>query len=229
MEIVDQPLLAQTLSFKGGSCAAMLGYLDRFSVDLDFDVLTNSDKDILRKAFHQVFNHMGLNVTLEFENALIFQIRYLSSSRKRSSIKVSATDLIIESNQYRVQYFPEIDRLINSQTIETMFANKLVSVIDRYSQHKSIAGRDIYDIHHFFMQGYRYHQAVVQERTGLGPKEYFGKLIDFIKEHVTQTIIYQDLNSLLPLQRFQQVRKILIPETLSLLARERDNMDKDMR
>ena len=39
MEVVDQPVLAQSLAFKGGTCAAMLGYLDRFSVDLDFDLV----------------------------------------------------------------------------------------------------------------------------------------------------------------------------------------------
>ena len=41
IEIIDQPTLSQNLAFKGGSCASMLGYLDRFSVDLDFDVLKN--------------------------------------------------------------------------------------------------------------------------------------------------------------------------------------------
>lgn len=43
-EIVDQPTLGQSLAFKGGTCAAMLGYLDRFSVDLDFDVVRNADE-----------------------------------------------------------------------------------------------------------------------------------------------------------------------------------------
>jgi hypothetical protein len=93
-------------------------------------------------------------------------------------------------------------------------------VTDRYAQHKTIAGRDIYDIHHFFIQGYAYHGAIIQERTGLEPKAYFGKLIDFIKTHVTQTIIDEDLNSLLPYRKFQQIRKILIPETLSILTGE---------
>ena len=128
----------------------------------------------------------------------------------------------VEANQYKVQYFQEIDRLINSHTIETMFANKLVAVTDRYTQHKTLAGRDIYDIHHFFVQGYAYHDAIIRERTGLEPKEYFGKLIDFIKKHVTQKIIDEDLNSLLPYKKFQQIRKILIPETLSMLARARN-------
>lgn len=221
MEIVDQPLMAQTLAFKGGSCAAMLGYLDRFSVDLDFDVLKGADEDQLRKLFHQVFDWLGLSVTLEFDKVLFFQLQYPSSPGKRSNLKVSANNIVVEANEYKVHYFPEIDRLVNSQTIETMFANKLVAVMDRYAQHQTIAGRDIYDIHHFFIQGYPYNGAVIRERTGLEPKEYFGQLIDFIKKHITQKIINEDLNSLLPNRQFQQVRKILIPETLSILDREK--------
>ena len=221
MEIVDQPLLAQTLAFKGGTCAAMLGYLDRFSVDLDFDVLKNADEASIRGVFHQIFVQMGFGVTLEFDKVLFFQLRYPSSPGKRSTLKVSASNIRVKANQYIVQYFPEIDRLINSQTIDTMFANKLVAVTDRYTQHKTIAGRDIYDIHHFFIHGYGYNGAVIKERTGLEPKAYFGKLMDFIKKHVTQTIINEDLNSLLPNKHFQQVRKILIPETLSMLEREK--------
>ncbi len=222
MEIVDQPLLAQTLAFKGGTCAAMLGYLDRFSVDLDFDVLKNADQDALRKVFHQVFNQLDLQVSLEFDRALFFQLRYPGSPGKRSTLKVSASDIRIESNQYKVQYFPEIDRLINSQTVETMFANKLVAVCDRHERHNTIAGRDIYDIHHFLVQGYAYDGSIIRERTGLEPKAYFRKLIDFIQTQVTQTVIDQDLNSLLPYKKFQQIRKILLPETLSLLIREQE-------
>jgi hypothetical protein len=98
-----------------------------------------------------------------------------------------------------------------------MFANKLVVVTDRYYLHHSIAARDIYDIHHFFIHGYSYHAPIIRERTGLEPRDYLTKLSDFIKEHVTQTIINEDLNILLPNDQFQRIRKILIPETLSLL------------
>lgn len=224
MEIVDQPILSQYLAFKGGSCAAMLGYLDRFSVDLDFDILGNASEDELRSTFHHIFEQLGFSVSLEFEKALFFQLRYPIQAGKRNTLKVSASNLKIKSNHYKVQYFPEVDRLIKSQTIETMFANKLVSVTDRYVQHKTIAGRDIYDIHHFFILGYAYQAEVIVERTEFSPREYFDRLIGFIKKHVTQTIINQDLNSLLPSKQFQQVRNILIPETLSILVRERDKL-----
>ncbi len=225
MEIIDRPRLAHHLAFKGGSCASMLGYLDRFSVDLDFDLLKNADKEVLRKEFHHVFDQLGFNITGEFNKVLFFQLRYPNDPGKRNSMKVSGSDLKLKSNQYKVQYFPEIDRLMKSQTIETMFANKLVAITDRYKLHQTIAGRDIYDIHTFFIHGYSYHAAVIQERTGLEPKEYFGKLIGFIKEHVNQTIINEDLNTLLPNKRFQQIRKILLPETLSLLIREQKRLE----
>jgi Nucleotidyl transferase AbiEii toxin, Type IV TA system len=220
IEIIDQPLLAQCLAFKGGSCASMLGYLDRFSVDLDFDVAPTVDLNQLRVEFREIFAKLELTVLKEFDNVLFYQIRYRAEPGKRNSIKVSANNIAIASNQYKVQYFPEIDRMMNSQTIETMFANKLVAITDRYNVHKTIAGRDIYDIHYFLIHGYACHGPVIQERTGLSPHEYFRRLIDFIKEHVTQTIINEDLNTLLPHKKFQQIRKILIPETLSLLARE---------
>jgi predicted nucleotidyltransferase component of viral defense system len=220
IEIVDQPALAHALAFKGGSCAAMLGCLDRFSVDLDFDLVKDASGSRLREAFHQAFEALGLQVMGELDKLLFFQLRYPTDPNQRSTLKVSVNSVEISSNQYRVQYLPEIDRLVNCQTIESMFANKLVAVTDRYKLHESVAGRDIYDIHYFFLRGYRYRAEVIQERTGKEPPAYFEELSDFIKKHVTQTVINEDLNMLLPPKRFQQIRKVLLPETLAFLAGE---------
>jgi hypothetical protein len=225
MEIADRPVLAHHLAFKGGSCASMLGYLDRFSVDLDFDVLKNADETALRHEFQRAFDDLGLKVTGEYDSALFFQLCYPNAPGKRNTMKVSANNLLVKANQYKVQYFTEIDRLMNSQTLETMVANKLVAVTDRYNLHNTIAGRDIYDIHTFLVHGYGYLAPVIRERTGLGTRDYLGQLSDFIKEHVTQTVINEDLNTLLPPHRFQQIRKILIPETLSLLTREQKRLE----
>lgn len=149
IEIIDRPILAHNLAFKGGTCSSMLGYLDRFSVDLDFDVLKDADETALRNEFHKVFDYFDLKVTGELDKVLFFQLRYPSDPGKRNTMKVSATNLKINANQYKVQYFTEIDRLMNSQTIETI----------------------------------------------------------------------------LPNNRFQQIRKILIPETLSMLMREQKRLE----
>lgn len=222
IEIIDLPELSQGLAFKGGSCAAMLGFLDRFSVDLEFDSVEGFKPEMAQKSFHQIFALLGFKVIVEFNKVPFFQVRYITLPGKRNTIKISVNTLQIKANKYKVQYFPEIDRFINSQTKETMFANKLVALKARFEVHNTIAGRDLYDIHHFFMQGFDYEKAVIEERTGMNVDEYLTALIEFIRKYVTQTLINEDLNSLLPNQQFQRIRKVLIPETIALLTRERD-------
>jgi predicted nucleotidyltransferase component of viral defense system len=228
MEIVDQPYMSQSLAFKGGTCAAMLGYLDRFSIDLDFDVLVGTDEGKLRQGFHKAFDTLGFEVKVAFDKILFFQLKYQNEPGRRNSLTVSATTERTLANQFRVAYFPEIDRMINSQTIETMFANKLVAVMDRYARHQTIAGRDIYDVHHFLIRGFDYHVGVIHERTGLEPGDFFRQLIAFVKTHINQKTINEDLNSLLPNKQFQKIRKVLIPETLSLLERELRKTGEDL-
>lgn len=220
IEIVDQPVLSQMLAFKGGTCAAMLGYLDRFSVDLDFDTLEKADEAKLREGFSTAFESVGLEVKLAFYDSLFFQLKYKTKSGSRNTLKVSASTERILTNKYQVAYFPEIDRMIKCQTIETMFANKLVAVKDRYNRYQAIAGRDIYDIHHFFLMGFDYDFAIINERTGYEPVTFFEQLISFFNTHVNQKLINEDLNTLLPNAQFQSIRKVLIPETLSLLEKE---------
>ena len=220
IEIIDRPALAHHLAFKGGTCASMSGYLDRFSVDLDFDILAHADETVLRQEFRQIINNLGLTISGELDNALFFQLRYPNAPGGRNTIKLSANSFPAKTNQYKVSYFTEIDRVMNCQTLETMVANKLVAVTDRYKLHHTIAGRDIYDVHYFLVHGYGYNAPVITERTGLAPKDYLEKLVDFIKNKVTQTIINEDLNTLLPANQYQQIRKILIPETISLLTQE---------
>lgn len=218
IEIIDRPGLSANLYFKGGTCAAMLGYLDRFSVDLDFDINPGANETILRQEVREVINDLDLVLHKEFDKVLMFQVKYPSDSGKRNLIKMSVNTKIIKANQYKSQYLSDIDRLMACQTIETMFANKLVAILDRYNLHHTIAGRDIYDIHHFFVKGYTYSDQVIVERTGLSSREYLNKLRDFIKGNVSQQVINEDLNALLPLNKFQQIRKVLIPETLSFLS-----------
>lgn len=135
-------------------------------------------------------------------------------------MKLSAIDLSLDSNLYEAVYLSEIDRFANCQTIETMFANKLVAVIDRFEKHKTIAGRDIYDIHHFFERGFKYRPEVIAERRDISALKYLRQLREFIGSQVNLKIIDQDLNYLLPPAKFQLARKTLKPETLTYLEDE---------
>lgn len=219
-EIVDNPVLSNSLYFKGGTCASMMGILDRFSVDLDFDLKQGADETELRLEFHKIFNKLGFNLYQESQKALEFFLKYPSSPNLRNTLKIDALNFMVKSNQYAPVFLPEINRTVNCQSPNCIFANKLVAVKDRYDRNKSIAGRDIYDIHYFFLKNLEYSQPVIIERTEMPVKEYLSYLRNFVNEKITQTLIDQDLNTLLPLETYSKIRKTLKEETLMFLDNE---------
>jgi len=218
--LLDNPIISQAVVFKGGTCAAMLDFLYRFSVDLDFDLKQGADKKKLRAEFHQLFRKLDLEIKDQSQNALQFFLSYPSVPGQRSTIKLDIIDLTVKSGLNKPFFLPEIQRYAVCQTIETMFGHKLITITDRYRLNKSVAGRDLYDVHHFFLKGFSYRSEVIEERAGVKTKEYFIELINFVEKKVTQTIIDQDLNPLLPSVRFQQIRKVLKSELLVFLTDE---------
>jgi len=219
-EIVDNPILSTSLYFKGGTCASMMGILDRFSVDLDFDLKIGTNEKELRNEFYKIFEKLGFNLQQESQKALEFFLKYQNSPNQRNTLKIDALNFIVKSNVYVPMFLPEINRTVNCQNQESIFANKLVAIKDRYDRKKSIAGRDIYDIHYFFLKNLKYNEQVIIERTGLQVKEYFIYLRNFINEKINQTLIDQDLNTLLPVETFSKIRKSLKEETLMFLDNE---------
>ncbi len=219
--LCDDLEIASVLCFKGGICASMLGWLDRFSVDLDFDFVGGKDEmPAIRKRMEKVFRDLGLIIKDKIQQVPQYFLKYGNQEGERNSLKIDVTFPPPKANQYQAQRIASIDRIINCQTIETMFANKLVAMMERYQKTQAIAGRDLYDIHYFFLTGQRYNEKVIQERTGKTPSLFLQELSDFIEEKVTDKIITEDLNSLLPYAKFKVMRKVLKQETLMFLNDE---------
>lgn len=220
MGLLDEKPLRNSLYFKGGTAAAMLGWLDRFSIDLDFDLKPGINKRKTREALNKVFKKLQLDLREEATKELFFVLKYEAPKGMRNTLKVGIIDEAIKANVYRPSYLPEITRYALCQTKETMFANKLVAVTDRYKKYKTMAGRDIYDIHHFFIQGFSYNEKVIKERTKKNPKQYLELLADFIEKKVTEKHLREDLNFLLPQDRLDAIIKSLKIETLSFIKDE---------
>lgn len=228
--IYDDRMLAASLYFKGGTCAAMRGFLDRYSVDLDFDyVAPQNEMNNVRKRMEEIFIKIGLEIKEKSQNTPQYFLRYPAAPNERNTLKIDVTFPSPKSNIYEVAALSEINRVITCQTIETMFANKLVALIDRWEKNKSIAGRDIYDIHHFFIQGFGYDSDVISERTKKTLADFFQELIGFVESKITQTIIEQDINALLPYEQFKKIRNILKQETLMFLKDELKRIKDDIK
>lgn len=219
--IADDRTLRAMLRFKGGTCAAMRNLLNRFSVDLDFDLLSKEEVPIAREHLESVFSKLHLAIKDQSKTVPQYFLRYDASKGRRNTIALDITVPPPVSNKYETVRFADIDRFLQCQTVATMVANKLVTPLDRFEKHGTIAGRDIYDIHHFLFQGLPWEAAVIEERSGMSVQKFLRSLQKFIDKHVTQTVIDQDLNILLPPAQFRQIRRILKQETLTLLRQQK--------
>lgn len=215
--IADDSLLNSQLRFKGGTCAAMRGLLDRFSVDLDFDLLETKIMPDIRKHLEAIFEDLGLEIKDFSKKVPQYFLKYPNPNGQRNTLLIDITCPPPKNNDYEAVRLIQIDRIIYCQTVPTMFANKLVTVMERYKKFGSIAGRDIFDVHAFALKGYGFKPEIIEERTGKTAEEYLKELASFIDKHVTQTIIDQDINTLLPAENFRQIRKTLKQETLAFL------------
>ncbi len=220
--ICEHPTLSQNLGFKGGTCAAMRGFLQRFSVDLDFDLLTDKSaiKSIM-EAMESIFSDLGLTIKDKSTKVPQYFVKYPSGHpQKRNTIKIDILFPPPKANKYEIVRLPEIDRMVKCQTLGTMVSNKLIALIERHERTGKIAGRDLFDVHHFLLNGYGYSKDVISELRKVSLEFFFSQLIDFVDKNINSTVIDQDLNHLLPDKEFQSIRKILKSETLVLLKDE---------
>jgi len=219
----DSPLLSSSLYFKGGTCAAMRGLLDRFSVDLDFDYVAEDDRlSDVRLEMERIFDELGMEIKDRSKMVPQYFLRYKNNrENERNSLKIDVTLPPPRSNRYEPVRLVDIDRILYCQTADTMFSNKMVALVERHEKNGSIAGRDLYDLHHFFITGQDYNRDVILERRNIERVgDYLRLLLEFITNHFTERIISQDLNMLLPYKKFRSIRKTLINETIFLLRDE---------
>lgn len=216
--IADDTIVSSLLRFKGGTCAAMRGIINRFSVDLDFDLIDEKKSLELSKHLEVIFKKLGLEIKDKSQLAPQYFLRYPKTDENpRNIIKIDVSFPTAKNDTYEPVRFAEIDRIIHCHTISTMFAHKLIALIGRWERTGTLAARDLFDIHTFFIKGYEYDKKIIREIRGVDASVFLAELYDFIDKHVSQKLIDEDLNVLLIPQEFQRVRKILKQETLMFL------------
>lgn len=205
-EILKDPLLSQNLMFKGGTYASLRGVLDRFSVDLDFDLPDKEKKPEIKKRCYEIFQKLNLEIKDESKNYLQFFLKYDAPEGERNTLKLEINDDVSKYNKYEKVLLEQVNMYCNGHTLDTMFANKLVACKARYDKNGKIAGRDFYDIYQFFLQGIGINKGVIEDRTSMKYTEYLKSLVEFANKHLTKSLINQDLN---PLMRQEIVDKLL--------------------
>jgi len=215
--ILQDTVLAKSLIFKGGTCAALRGWLDRFSVDLDFDLIGVDKQADFRDRLHRHFKVLNLEIKDESKRHLQFFLKYDAPSFNRNTLKLEINDDVSPFGQSEIATLDELNVVALTQTQSTMVASKMVAALGRFKQHQAIAGRDFYDLHYFLSHGYEVNQKIIEERTGSSFAAYCTELTEFITTQVTDSILYEDLNPLIERIRLKKSVRNLKTELLWLL------------
>lgn len=142
--------IAKYLAFKWWTAVYLFHGLDRFSTDLDFDLLS-SDIDIDKQLEAILSKYWKLKKWQKIK---------LSYGDDDDNIKIDVSRKIWKNNTYEIVNFNGRD--VKMQDKATIFANKLIALTDR----KSIANRDIFDIYFLFTQNFPINEKIIEERTG---------------------------------------------------------------
>jgi predicted nucleotidyltransferase component of viral defense system len=190
------------LSFLGGTCLRFAHNIDRFSEDLDFDLLDKKDFDLemltaeikkklelqgfvidtrIKKTekiyivffkFRNVLKEFGFNVHRDHKVLIKFEIDFDPFE------KIKTEAVFVDSFNER---FP---LLVNS--LETLFAQKILAIVFRPFQ----KGRDFYDLVWFLSQRNVEPNYKLLQEKGLKIKNREG-LIDFLEKQAKESDLKQ--------------------------------------
>jgi predicted nucleotidyltransferase component of viral defense system len=196
-DIYTNSSLQASLAFRGGTCLYMFYGLDRFSVDLDFNLRSDKlDDDALNKIIEK---HLQVNDRAN-KRFTWFWLGSYEKSLFKIKVEVSKRD-------YPDRY---VNRDFYGLTVPTMepscmFAHKLCAITDR----KKLQNRDLYDAHFMFSKQFDIEDEIIKLRTGKTTKEYFADLVIFIQGKVTENNVLDGLGELLTDLQKDSVRATL--------------------
>ena len=206
-DIYSDVSIGPVLGFKGGTALYFFYNLPRFSIDLDFDLLNESKKDIVFRQVTKIVKKYG---ELRQKRDKYFNLFWLLSYQKGlSQLKIEISKRSSE-NKYEVKNFFGIPGLVMNK--EDMFANKLTALLNR----KSLANRDIYDIWFMLHEHWDLNDKLLEFRTKIKTKLYLKKCLKLL-ENNPPTNILEGIGDLVDNKTKDWIKKNLIKDTIFLL------------
>ena len=206
-DIYSDITIGPSLGFKGGTALYLIYNLSRFSVDLDFDLLDISKKEIVLKNITKIVSKYGLVKEKKEKYSTLFWLLSYEKGTNHIKIEISTRGA---GNKYEVKNYLGLSTLIMKK--EDMFANKLTALLDR----KRFANRDIFDIWFMLDNHWDFNEDLFELRTKTKPKKYLQKCLKVIKERKSSSIL-EGIGELLDNSTKDWVKKNLIKDTVFLL------------
>ena len=206
-DIFTNSVIGPVLGFKGGTAAYLFYNLDRFSVDIDLDLLdANKDEAIFNEVSRILQTYGNLKTAEKKMNGLIFVLAYDDKDPGAQNVKVEI-NLRNFGSRYEVKSYLGISMKVMIR--EDMAAHKLVAFYERIGK----TNRDIYDSWFFLKNNWPVNLAIIEKRTGMTSKEFLGTCLELL-DKIDNKGILAGMGELLTERQKDWVRKSLKAELL---------------
>lgn len=215
-DVYTDSTIGPLLGFKGGTAVYLFYNLNRFSVDLDFDLLDAEKEDYVFEQIKKILENYGTIKEAEKKRFNLFYVlAYDDKVPGAQNIKVEINRREFGS-KYEVKSYLGISMKVMVQ--EDMFAHKLCAMYERIGK----TNRDIFDVWYFLQNEWPVNKKIVEERTGMSFKEFLQKCIDSFDKMTDQNIL-SGMGELLDAKQKDWVRAKLRTETIFLLKLKLQN------
>jgi len=180
--------IANLLGFKGGTMAYFFYGLDRFSTDLDFDLLDENKIEEIKKVIPKILIKNG---QLKEESDKRFTLFYLVNYQKENqNIKIEISKRTQYKYDYVIENFYGTDVKILNQS--DAFATKLLACTTR----NRLANRDFYDAYFYLKKGIIPNEKIIESSINKNLSSYLKFLVEFIEKNISSKTILHGLGEL---------------------------------
>jgi len=182
-DIFTDHALGPLLGLKGGTAAYLFYNLNRFSVDLDFDLLEPAKENFVFEEVKKILEKYGaLKEATEKRSRLFFLLSYDEKEPGAQNIKVEI-NLIDFGSEYDVKAYLGISMKVMVK--KDMAAHKIVAMYERESR----TNRDIFDIWYFLQNDWPINKEIIKKRTGMSFKDFLQKCIGLVEKANNKNIL----------------------------------------
>ncbi len=206
-DIYSDTTIAPFLGFKGGTAALLFYGLNRYSVDLDFDLLDESQEQSVFEGIKNIAEHYGVMVDSRIKRFNLISVVSYDKQSQHIKIEVNRRNF---GSRYEVKTILGISLLVMVR--EDMFAHKLMAMHERVGK----TSRDIFDVYFFAKNHWPINKAMVETRSGMSFTELVAQCGEQL-EGMSDRHILDGLGELLTEAQKDWARAKLRIETIFLL------------
>lgn len=215
-DIYTDVTIGPFLGFKGGTAAYLFYDLNRFSVDLDFDLLDLSKESYIFERIKKILEEYGtIKESYEKRHTLFFRLAY-KENHQNIKVEINRRDF---GSKYEVKSYLGISMKVMIK--EDMAAHKMVAMLERIGN----ANRDIFDTYFFLKNNWPINEQIIKKRTGLSMHDFLKKCIEQL-EWMSNRGILSGIGDLLDAKQKEWVKTKLRTETIFLLQMKLENYPK---